>query len=862
MADSRIKGITIEIDGQTTGLQKALSDVTKQSINIQKELRDVDRLLKFDPSNVEAMAQKQKLLASQIEVTSNKLNQLKAAEQQVNEQFEKGDIGEAQYRAFRREIEYTEGSLSKLKQTLAKVDDATSLKEVKQDLSKIPEEADKAEESIKDLGGELTGLIAGAVVAGGIGGVIEKALDASSLNTKINISMEVPEESINSIKNAIGTVSAYGVDAEAALEGVRKQWTLNKDASDESNAAVVEGAATIASAYSDIDFNELIQETNEIAAAMGISDEEALALTNSLLKVGFPADQLDIISEYGTQLKMAGYNAEEIQALFAAGVNTGTWNIDNLMDGLKEGRIKAAEFGQGISDAMAALLDGTNISTTQLQEWGKAVAAGGEGGSQAMTEIAIALQGVDDETKKNALGVGLFGTIYEDQGQNIIDTLINAKGATVDLKTSQDELNASTSQLNADPAIMMKQAMRDLTTAITPLLLTIAAVVSSIAAWIQNNPQLTATIVAIISTLGILIGICMGIAPIFTAISAGAGVLGVSIAAIALPVTLTIAAITALIAIGVLLYKNWDYIKAKATEIWNSIKVFFSQLWVSISTEVTTKWNNIKNYFSQSWIEMSNGITSTWNSITSFFSQTWENIKNGFIEKINVIVSFVQTSWDNLKFNTDATFNGIMEVISSIWELIKNIFVAVVGTIKDTVMSAFGSLKNIVFETMSNVKDTIIEVWNSAQAFLENINLVDIGKNAIQGLIDGIKSMIGAVGKAIRSIADKITDGLKDALDIHSPSRVTKALGKYTGEGYILGIKSTIGEISKQSQAMAAAVTGNISKGDLSVSAASSGNNGGNSINQTVNIYSPSSLSPSETAKQNKRVLQELALAL
>ena len=217
MADSRIKGITIELDGETTGLQKALSNVTKQSMDIQKELKDVDMLLKFDPSNVEAMAQKRKLLASQVEVTSNKLNQLKAAEQQVNEQFEKGDIGEAQFRAFRREIEYTEGSLNKLKQSLSKVDDAALLKEVKTDLSKIPEEADNAEGAIKDLGGELTNLLAGAAAAGGINEIFEKALDASSFNTKINLSMDVSEESMNSIKNAISIIETYGVDGDAAL---------------------------------------------------------------------------------------------------------------------------------------------------------------------------------------------------------------------------------------------------------------------------------------------------------------------------------------------------------------------------------------------------------------------------------------------------------------------------------------------------------------------------------------------------------------------------------------------------------------------------------------------------------------------
>ena len=109
MAD-RIKGITIEIDGQTTGLKKALGDITSQSISIQKELTDVNRLLKFDPGNAEALAQKQELLSKQIENTSNKLNQLKSAQSQVEEQFKSGNIGEEQYRAFQREIEFTVAS--------------------------------------------------------------------------------------------------------------------------------------------------------------------------------------------------------------------------------------------------------------------------------------------------------------------------------------------------------------------------------------------------------------------------------------------------------------------------------------------------------------------------------------------------------------------------------------------------------------------------------------------------------------------------------------------------------------------------------------------------------------------------------
>lgn len=98
--------------------------------------------------------------------------------------------------------------------------------------------------------------------------------------------MDVSKESMDLIKNVINTIQAYGVDGKAALEGVRRQWALNKEASDETNAAVVKGAATIANAYSGVDFTELIQEVNEVSKSLGITNKEAL--TNSLLKAGFP----------------------------------------------------------------------------------------------------------------------------------------------------------------------------------------------------------------------------------------------------------------------------------------------------------------------------------------------------------------------------------------------------------------------------------------------------------------------------------------------------------------------------------------------------------------------------------------------
>ena len=111
MANNRIKGITISIDGDTTGLEGALKDVNKQAGNLQSELKDVERLLKLDPGNTELIAQKQQLLAEQIQNTSQKLDVLKTAQSQVEEQFRNGDIGAEQYRAFQRELTTTEAQL-------------------------------------------------------------------------------------------------------------------------------------------------------------------------------------------------------------------------------------------------------------------------------------------------------------------------------------------------------------------------------------------------------------------------------------------------------------------------------------------------------------------------------------------------------------------------------------------------------------------------------------------------------------------------------------------------------------------------------------------------------------------------------
>lgn len=580
--------------------------------------------------------------------------------------------------------------IEKIKKSLASLDDGASTMAVKKELELIGKEAETAQESVNELGGELSNLAGGLAAGAGIAGTVNQALGASSLNTKIDITLDVPEESKKSIKDAVKEIESYGIDGESALEGVRRQWILNKTASDEVNASIVKGAATIVSSYSGIDFIELIQETNEISNELKISKEEAIGLTNSLLKMGFPSEQLDIIAEYGGQLERAGYNGKEIQALFQAGVNTGTWNIDNLMDGLKEGRILVSEFGQEIPEAMKPLLEITGISEKQMQEWGRAVASGGANGSKAMTDIAIALNGVKDETIKNALGVQLFGTLYEEQGQNITNTLINAKDVTVDLKENQDQLNESASKLDSDPAIKMKQALTDVMIASEPLLLKVSNLVSKVADWTSKNPQLTSTIIAITTAIGILMGIFLALTPIVITLSTLATALGVSIGAISLPVVLIVAGIAALIAIGVLLWKNWDKLRAKSGELWSKLGNF-KLILIALTGPIG--------------ILIAAGIS---------LYKNWDTIK----EKGSKFIGSVKSNFNELK----------------------------------------------------------------------DIDLKQIGKDVINGFINGIKSKITDVKNVVKEAANAVTSKIKDVLNINSPSRVLMEMGEDTGEGFVIGI--------------------------------------------------------------------------
>ena len=156
MAANKIKGLTVEIGGDTTKLGKALEDVDKKSRDLSSELGEINKLLKFDPKNTELLGQKQKVLADAIANTSKKLETLEEAEKQVQEQFKRGEVSEEQVRALQREILATTKKLNNYEK--AADDTAEALKELgdtsedlRDDLNRTEKDTDETADSLDDM---------------------------------------------------------------------------------------------------------------------------------------------------------------------------------------------------------------------------------------------------------------------------------------------------------------------------------------------------------------------------------------------------------------------------------------------------------------------------------------------------------------------------------------------------------------------------------------------------------------------------------------------------------------------------------------------------------------------------------------
>lgn len=316
---NNIKGITVEIGGDSSGLDKALKGVNTTSVKLNTELKEVNKLLKFDPSNATGLAQKQELLTKSIENTSEKLAQLKSAQAQVEQQFANGKIGEEQYRAFNREISTTEQSLNSYKTQLAGLQ--AEQQKLGQNTDRLNTYFSASSKSVEDF--------------------------ADILRTRL----------VNSIKN--GTASSDQL--EVALNKIGKE-ALGADVD------INKFKSTLDSVKSGNSLDNVKQELQEISPkakdAGGSLDEMTDAINNGNMQRGAEA-----ISKVGEKVLELGEKAKETALEFggAFGKISANTNLSKAeMETLKG--VATDVFKTGVTDSIETATDATILMKTAFKD--------------------------------------------------------------------------------------------------------------------------------------------------------------------------------------------------------------------------------------------------------------------------------------------------------------------------------------------------------------------------------------------------------------------------------------------------------------------------------------------------------------
>lgn len=387
MAD-RIKGITIEIGGDTTGLNKALSGVNKEISSTQGQLKDVERLLKLDPTNTELLRQKQKLLAEAVQGTKGKLDTLKEANKQVAESASNYDAWKEKYDPIKKQIDETKNKLGDLKEQSRNADEQLANGEISQ------EKYDAIQEEIKKTSSELKTLQKSAKeVSDEFGNPVAPeqydALQREIAETEQQLkSLEDQAGKANTTLQQISAAGDKFQEVGQKIEGVGKKLLPVTAAVTGIGAAAVKTTADFDESMSNVsaisgatgeDFNRLREKAREMGAETKFSASEAADAMSYMAMAGWKTD--DMLNGISGIMNLAA----------ASGADLATTS-DIVTDALTGMGYTAADAGR-LADVMAAASSNANTNVEMMGETFKYVApvCGSLGYSMEDTALAVGL---------------------------------------------------------------------------------------------------------------------------------------------------------------------------------------------------------------------------------------------------------------------------------------------------------------------------------------------------------------------------------------------------------------------------------------------------------------------------------------
>lgn len=846
MAGKKITGITIEIGGNTSKLNEALQKSNAEIRSSQKELIEVEKLLKNNQDNTELQRQKQELLTKSIEDTKKKLDILKKANDDVTRSADNYDSWKEKYVPIQKEINETKKRLTELRseqETLGKTGDVDTdtykslqkeIQETEQrlkglkseakavneefgspvspeqynafqrdiiateaELKKLSEQLDSTGSVSKSTGGEfsqarekLSGLCSiakgGAILEIGdqIAEVGEKAKEAgshiwnladdyASATTKAaayfgetgaeaeRTAALIENVYLDGVGDSLGQVSDAVIAVKKNLGDLDQQTLEN----------ITQQAITLDDLYG-IDMNETLRGVNSLMVQFGTDAQTAMNMIVTGTQNGLDkTNELgDNVAEYAGKFAQAGYSAEEYFQLLNNGLDSGAYNLDKVNDAINEVTTRLSD--GTISDAIELYSQETQELFTAWQN--------GEVSQKAVIDSIVSDIG-RAKTEQEALNMAAtaFGTMGEDFNLGFVRSLSSVGNAYDDVSgkaqamyqqttTPQQELTAKMRELQQELVPIGTQLMELALQILPPLMDGVKGILN----FLSENPTLTNVVLAIGSIIAAL-GTLM---PIIAAVAGAVAVFG---GAVLSPLIGTIASVVAAVALIVAAFTNWgtitEWLGNLVETVWTAIKEGISSKIEEIREKIAAVLTVIKTTWTTIWTAIKNTCTTMISQIREKIFSWIETIK----EKIRSGLELIRQTWSALKNN-----------VSQVVQELKEDTILKFNDLKEKAIEIVENLKSSVKEKVNGVKDAIVEGIGEAVDWIKELpsQAIEWGKDLIDGFIEGIRSMLGALGDVVDDVVSSVTDFLHFSRPDKGPLRNYEEWMPHMMQGLAKGI--------------------------------------------------------------------------
>lgn len=825
---NRIKGITVEIGGDTTGLDKALRSVNSSITKTQSALNDVNKLLKLDPSNTVLVAQKQQLLSQAVSQTSDKLEALESAQEQVTAAFQKGDIGQDKYQAFQREVEETRGKLNQYKNDLSslqieqdrlssntarleklfsstgtQVDDyadvlgsklVSAIKngtansdQMKTAIEKIGKSATGGKADIRQLtdaldtvddGEAIRNLIEELKQAGDAAQDIAEDVGQIAENTKGAALMQTADQ-LSAVGDKIQDIGTKAMEAYAETENAVTKVNAYFG---ETGQAAEESANVIKSVYSDgvgESMDSVADAVLMVKKNLGdLSETDLTNLTQQAITLDelYGIDMNETLRGVNSLMQQYGLTAQEAMDYIVVGTQNGLDKTNELGDNLSEYAGKFSQAGYSASEYFQLLDNGLKNGAYNLDKV-----------NDAINEVTTRL--VDGTIGES---IGSFSTKTQElftSWQNggatqkqVIDSIVADIG---NCTNQQEALNLAALAFGT----MAEDGNLKFITSLTSVGSTYDSVKGSAQGMFDatttpmqqmesNTRKLQQALVPLGEKLAELANAILP--PLVSVITTVGGwferlpgpvqnfviILGALLAAFT-ALTPVIAAISvAMGALNISMLPIIAVIAAVAAAIAGIIAII-------------QNWGAITQWFGELWNTICTGIGAMVDSLKAWFSNLWTHLQSVWEGICNV----VQTAVVLLGSIIQGAIDIITLPFQMIWENCKGIVSSVWEGIKSVVSSAIHAVSSTISSVMSAIKNVITTVWNAISSKVSSV--LNTIKTTVSTVFNAVKSVASSVWNGIKSVISSVVDGIK--------SKVSSVFNgvKSTITSIFNGIKST-----------------------------------------------------------------------